>query len=184
MFRKKKGSTSHPPSSGPDSSKTTTSTSKTATSTSSKTATSVAASSPSSQQPPYPAIGKSSDVAGAEKTFPEVHVATRATPSFPGKEHATTVTAHPQETTVVSASATASSGSSPKVLDKAARKAKGARGFFKRAQTVVGLRADAAEARRLQEDKEKMENWKRWGPYLSERQWSTVREDYSADGAW
>ncbi len=28
-------------------------------------------------------------------------------------------------------------------------------------------------------------NWKRWGPYLSERQWGTVREDYSADGdAW
>ena len=25
-------------------------------------------------------------------------------------------------------------------------------------------------------------NWKRWGPYLSERQWGTVREDYSADG--
>ena len=24
-------------------------------------------------------------------------------------------------------------------------------------------------------------NWKRWGPYLSERQWATVREDYSAD---
>jgi len=28
-------------------------------------------------------------------------------------------------------------------------------------------------------------NWKKWGPYLSERQWGTVREDYSADGsAW
>ena len=27
--------------------------------------------------------------------------------------------------------------------------------------------------------------WKQWGPYLSERQWGTVREDYSADGnAW
>ena len=27
--------------------------------------------------------------------------------------------------------------------------------------------------------------WKRWGPYLSERQWGTVREDYSEDGdAW
>ena len=25
-------------------------------------------------------------------------------------------------------------------------------------------------------------NWKRWGPYLAERQWGTVREDYSADG--
>ena len=28
-------------------------------------------------------------------------------------------------------------------------------------------------------------NWKKWGPYLSERQWGTVREDYSAEGnAW
>ena len=28
-------------------------------------------------------------------------------------------------------------------------------------------------------------NWKRWGPYLSERQWGTVREDYSENGdAW
>ena len=29
------------------------------------------------------------------------------------------------------------------------------------------------------------ENWRRWGPYLAERQWGTVREDYSPDGtAW
>ena len=29
------------------------------------------------------------------------------------------------------------------------------------------------------------QRWRRWGPYLSERQWGTVREDYSADGdAW
>src|SRR5690349_780048 len=29
------------------------------------------------------------------------------------------------------------------------------------------------------------EPWKQWGPYLSERQWGTVREDYSSDGnAW
>ena len=40
-----------------------------------------------------------------------------------------------------------------------------------------------AEARRLAEDAARAENWKRWGPYLSERQWGTVREDYSADGA-
>ena len=38
---------------------------------------------------------------------------------------------------------------------------------------------------RLSEDKKRIDNWKRWGPYLSERQWGTVREDYSADGdAW
>ncbi len=39
-----------------------------------------------------------------------------------------------------------------------------------------------AETQRLQEDAARVKNWKRWGPYLSERQWGTVREDYSADG--
>jgi hypothetical protein len=38
------------------------------------------------------------------------------------------------------------------------------------------------ETRRLEEDARRTKNWKRWGPYLSERQWGTVREDYSADG--
>jgi len=40
-----------------------------------------------------------------------------------------------------------------------------------------------AEASRLREDAAREKNWKRWGPYLSERQWGTVREDYSAYGA-
>lgn len=41
------------------------------------------------------------------------------------------------------------------------------------------------EEKRLEEANKREKNWKRWGPYLSERQWSTVREDYSADGdAW
>ena len=41
------------------------------------------------------------------------------------------------------------------------------------------------EELRLQEDRDRRANWKRWGPYLSERQWGTVREDYSAYGtAW
>lgn len=38
------------------------------------------------------------------------------------------------------------------------------------------------EVIRLKEDASRVRNWKRWGPYLSERQWGTVREDYSADG--
>ena len=38
------------------------------------------------------------------------------------------------------------------------------------------------EKQRLQEDIDRTANWKRWGPYLSERQWGTVREDYSGDG--
>jgi hypothetical protein len=42
-----------------------------------------------------------------------------------------------------------------------------------------------AEDLRLREDEARTSNWKRWGPYLSERQWGTVREDYSKDGsAW
>jgi hypothetical protein len=39
------------------------------------------------------------------------------------------------------------------------------------------------ESVRLAEDATRKKNWKRWGPYLSERQWGTVREDYSADGS-
>jgi len=38
------------------------------------------------------------------------------------------------------------------------------------------------EHARLDEDRLRAANWKRWGPYLAERQWATVREDYSADG--
>ncbi|QDU98399.1 MGH1-like glycoside hydrolase domain-containing protein [Lignipirellula cremea] len=39
-----------------------------------------------------------------------------------------------------------------------------------------------AEVVRLKASAERTANWKRWGPYLSERQWGTVREDYSAEG--
>jgi hypothetical protein len=42
-----------------------------------------------------------------------------------------------------------------------------------------------AELRRLEEARARTAHWKRWGPYLAERQWGTVREDYSASGdAW
>ena len=34
------------------------------------------------------------------------------------------------------------------------------------------------ETLRLQETREQDVSWKKWGPYLSERQWGTVREDY------
>jgi hypothetical protein len=41
------------------------------------------------------------------------------------------------------------------------------------------------EAQRLEATQSGQANWKKWGPYLSERQWGTVREDYSTDGnAW
>jgi hypothetical protein len=47
------------------------------------------------------------------------------------------------------------------------------------------MSTDNAETRRLSEAREEGVPWKRWGPYLSERQWGTVREDYSPDGdAW
>jgi hypothetical protein len=40
-----------------------------------------------------------------------------------------------------------------------------------------------AERSRLAQDNARTMNWKRWGPYLADRQWGTVREDYSADGS-
>ena len=44
---------------------------------------------------------------------------------------------------------------------------------------------ETQEQRRLNDAREKGIPWKKWGPYLSERQWGTVREDYSDDGnAW
>jgi hypothetical protein len=44
---------------------------------------------------------------------------------------------------------------------------------------------DTAEGRRLAEARDGRAAWRRWGPYLSERQWGTVREDYSEGGnAW
>src|SRR5438876_2388660 len=42
-----------------------------------------------------------------------------------------------------------------------------------------------SEQLRLEEDTAGQKRWKLWGPYLSERQWGTVREDYSPHGnAW
>src|SRR5215475_11992352 len=41
------------------------------------------------------------------------------------------------------------------------------------------------EEKRLRQSSSREKHWKRWGPYISERAWGTVREDYSADGeAW
>src|SRR5688500_901485 len=42
--------------------------------------------------------------------------------------------------------------------------------------------AKTAEHRRLEEARNRKAPWKRWGPYLAERQWGTVREDYSGAG--
>ena len=41
------------------------------------------------------------------------------------------------------------------------------------------------EEKRLREDRHREKYWKKWGPYVAERQWATVREDYSDNGdAW
>ena len=50
---------------------------------------------------------------------------------------------------------------------------------------MVPAIADVAEQKRLNDAREAQIPWKKWGPYLSERQWGTVREDYSDSGdAW
>ncbi|MBK8176725.1 MAG: glucosidase [Rhodospirillales bacterium] len=50
---------------------------------------------------------------------------------------------------------------------------------------MIGKSLLNAERQRLENQRDGRENWRLWGPYLSERAWGTVREDYSADGsAW
>ncbi|QQS50514.1 MAG: glucosidase [Bacteroidota bacterium] len=49
----------------------------------------------------------------------------------------------------------------------------------------MSITSKNSEQKRLEADNLKKESWKKWGPYLSERQWGTVREDYSENGdAW
>src|SRR5262245_52517422 len=51
--------------------------------------------------------------------------------------------------------------------------------------TRVTMDRQTKESKRLADDAAGTVKWKHWGPYLSERQWGTVREDYSANGtAW
>jgi Glycosyl hydrolase family 63 C-terminal domain len=52
-------------------------------------------------------------------------------------------------------------------------------------EQVSAAVTDVTEQKRLNDAREARIPWKKWGPYLSERQWGTVREDYSEDGnAW
>src|SRR5437667_36619 len=52
-------------------------------------------------------------------------------------------------------------------------------------QPVSRRKTMTREALRLQEAQDRTAHWRRWGPYLAERQWGTVREDYSPYGtAW
>ena len=51
--------------------------------------------------------------------------------------------------------------------------------------SIVAASVKTPEHRRLEDARTGDVPWKAWGPYLSERQWATVREDYSEDGdAW
>jgi hypothetical protein len=50
---------------------------------------------------------------------------------------------------------------------------------------MEGRTTVTAEEIRLEQSRNRIAHWKRWGPYVSERAWGTVREDYSPDGnAW
>ena len=52
-------------------------------------------------------------------------------------------------------------------------------------EVEASARRAGAEAVRLEEARTRRKHWKRWGPYVSERAWGSVREDYSAGGtAW
>jgi hypothetical protein len=52
-------------------------------------------------------------------------------------------------------------------------------------EAAVLSATQTAEGRRLEESRARLRHWKRWGPYLSERAWGSVREDYSGSGeAW
>ena len=58
-------------------------------------------------------------------------------------------------------------------------------GSRSRPNTETPKPTDSAEHRRLAAHRQRQADWKRWGPYLSDRAWGTVREDYSATGeAW
>ena len=47
------------------------------------------------------------------------------------------------------------------------------------------MRIETPESQRLNEDRLGTKKWRHWGPYVCERSWGTVREDYSANGdAW
>src|SRR5271154_4353355 len=51
--------------------------------------------------------------------------------------------------------------------------------------TTDDTKTGNAEEQRLEQSRAREKHWKRWGPYVSERAWGTVREDYSASGsAW
>src|SRR5580658_4355156 len=71
-------------------------------------------------------------------------------------------------------------------LEKEERVSRGRRQTAAREVPMENRRIMDAEAqKRWDQARERGGPWKKWGPYLSERQWGTVREDYSENGdAW
>ncbi|KAH7875369.1 glycoside hydrolase family 63 protein [Lentinula edodes] len=66
-----------------------------------------------------------------------------------------------------------------------ARQQQDDRSYRERLASRIGADYKGVERYRLEQDERRERHWKRWGPYLSDRQWATVREDYSANGdAW
>src|SRR5439155_22324152 len=58
---------------------------------------------------------------------------------------------------------------------------------MRKTTTATGARQESLtrEQERLLEHRQEKRDWKRWGPYVSDRAWGTAREDYSTDGsAW
>lgn len=50
--------------------------------------------------------------------------------------------------------------------------------MVKRSQSRANLAGLTAEEKRLEEDKKKQKFWRRWGPYMSERQWVSIFDNY------
>ncbi|THH13216.1 hypothetical protein EW146_g6974 [Bondarzewia mesenterica] len=67
--------------------------------------------------------------------------------------------------------------SSPKASQE-----QGPQTYRERVRKQLGSEYHSVERYRLDQDERKERHWKRWGPYLSDRQWATVREDYSDNG--
>ncbi|KAF9038280.1 hypothetical protein BDZ89DRAFT_1129641 [Hymenopellis radicata] len=71
----------------------------------------------------------------------------------------------------------AESGANPNLAEQAS--------YRERLAAQLGAEYNGVERHRLVQDVNKEKHWKRFGPYLSDRQWATVREDYSGNGdAW
>ncbi|GAB1524042.1 hypothetical protein RhiTH_007194 [Rhizoctonia solani] len=74
----------------------------------------------------------------------------------------------------------------PKVEEEVESEPQGdTRSYRQKVLDALGTSYTSVENYRLEQDGRKERHWKRWGPYLAERQWATVREDYSGNGdAW